>query len=107
MNGFAPLNTQDSPHSVRSASRAWLPFTALCLIALLLFLRTPPVARADMATPAPARSSMTTAPAPRSPLVAGFLDPRSHLPAFVTRRTMLQIGVVGMCLALYIIIWRR
>jgi hypothetical protein len=82
---------------------------ALCLLVLLIFFHTSASAQADSAAPAPALQSMVNDQAPRPPLVAGFWDFRNYLspPGLASRRVMLQIGVVGMCIALYIIIWRR
>jgi hypothetical protein len=100
MNGLALMNARIG---------RWLPWAAFCLLALLLFFSTTAPARADSAAPPAVCPSMTADQAPSSPVVAGFWDFRNYLnhPGLASRRVMLQIGVVGMCIALYIIIWRR
>lgn len=110
MNGFASINAQDASLSERLKRpvRCW-PLVLLGLLALLFFLPNPVLAETNEPAPAAVCSSRAADQLTRPPLVASVLDVRNRLshPGLANRRVMLQIGVVGMCIALYIIIWRR
>jgi hypothetical protein len=91
-----------------------LPPAGLLLLSVCLLLATHSAARAGPTAadpPAPSRLAIMAAPPPTvtQPIVAGAWQSFMHFleTNLNNRRRMLQFGVLGMCLALYIMIWRR
>ena len=101
-----------------SEHRPWRPPRWSGLFAVALFLFPVETSLAQAVGPAPAAAVSPAAPRaaaarsepPRQPVLMGgvwkgftnFLDNTLN-----NRRRMIQFAVLGMCLALYIMIWRR
>src|SRR5262249_3452174 len=117
---FSPatrVRTMTTP-SANLGPRRLLPRSGLLLFSLCIFLAASSATRAgptdaDPPTP-PGRDiisppGIAAAPPSAQPIVAGAWQSFMHFleTNLNNRRRMLQFGVLGMCLALYIMIWRR